>query len=115
MIILAGCPYQVEVKGEDHTKGPYKNHRSSFGTYTFQNGEIHGRDWYKKGDHVISYCGKNWNVAQGLENLGKCQGGLNTSDDDFCPHSPGYTWKYYVYSISEWIDAGRHMTIVSAS
>merc|ERR1711997_288249 len=114
---LNGCPYQVKVsrtKGTDDTKGPYKLLKEYYGTYTIQPGTVNGRDWYKKGDHVISYCGKNWNVAS-EESLGECQGAFFTWDDDECPHEPGYTWKYFVSAIDEWVDAGKSMSIWSDS
>ena len=114
MIILVGCPYQVKVNGADKSKGPYQNHGHAFGTYTIQNGEIHGRDWYKKGDNVISYCGTNWYVTD-MASLGKCEGWFDTSDDDLCPDRPGYTWRYYVQSVDDWFAADRHMKVFSAS
>ena len=118
MIILVGCAYQVEVKGADRSKGPYQNHRHAFGTYTIQNGAIHGRDWYKKvgrpEDYAIWYSGSGWKVGR-ESHKGSSTSSFSTYDDDGCPESVGYTWRYYVESIDDWIDADRHMSIWTAS
>ena len=114
MIILVGCAYQVKVTGEDKSSGPYRNHGHSFGTYTIQNGEIHGRDWWKKGSHAIWYTGASWRVGD-VAHKGSTTSSFITDDDDDCPEGVGYTWRYIVTSIHDWIDAGRHMAIFTAS
>merc|ERR1712110_812419 len=109
-----GCAYQVKVSGADKSKGPYQNHAPSFGTYTIQNGAIHGRDWWKKDSHAIWYTGYSWRVGH-VADKGSTTSYFSTDDDDYCPEGVGYTWEYYVASIDDWIDAGRHMTIFTAS
>ena len=119
MIILVGCPYQVQVSravGTDDTKGPYKLLRTSYGNYKIQPGTISGRDWYKKDYHAIWYHGRKgqWIVGD-VENKGSDKGFFYTDDDDDCPHQPAYTWKYYVSAIDSWINADKSMSIWSAS
>merc|ERR1712079_63292 len=65
-----GCPYQVKVnyaKGEDSDSGPYKLWKSHYGTYTIQNGQIGGRDWYlsSNGKYAIWYSKKKRTVGSG--------------------------------------------------
>ena len=114
IIILVGCAYQVKVTGADFSKGPYQNHGASFGTYTIQNGEINGRDWWKKGNKAIWYNGSGWKVGN-ADKKQTSTSEFSTWDDDGCPEDVGYTWRYYVRSIDDWIDADRHMHIVAAS
>ena len=114
MIILVGCAYQVKVSGADKSSGPYRNHGPSFGTYTIQNGEIHGRDWWKKGNKAIWYSKGKWRVGhEDKKGSDVCE--FYTDDDHACPDGPGYTWRYYVSSIDEFVDANRHMSIFTAS
>merc|ERR1711936_160515 len=110
---IHGCAYQVRVtvRTKDSNHGPYQNHVASFGTYTIQNGEIHGRDWWKKGNgKAIWYDGGGWNVGD-EEYKGTRTSELFTYDDQKCPEGTGYTWRYWVSSINDWVDAGRHMYI----
>merc|ERR1711953_190692 len=109
-----GCPYQAAVKyasGEDTDSGPYKLWKKYYRTYTIQNGQIGGRDWYLSSDgRAIWYSGTGWVV--GLEHGKGSRGGVFwNSDDDKCPHQPGFNWTYYVGAIKQIIDAGRGMSI----
>merc|ERR1712183_813359 len=112
---INGCPYQVKVqrtKGTDDTKGPYKLLKKLYGTYTIQLGTVNGRDWYKKDgtQYAIWYSGSRWIVGT-EDGLGSSGAIIYTDDDDKCPHQPGYTWKYYVPAIGNFVDAGKSMSM----
>merc|ERR1711997_482969 len=112
---IHGCAYQVTIKGAmDH--GPGKLHKEYYGTYTIQLGSFSGRDWYKKDGHAIWYNRDkgDWVVGP-AEAKGGDKGWFYTNDDDDCPHQPGFSWKFFVSAIDEWIDAGTSMSIYSAS
>merc|ERR1712224_119432 len=92
-----GCPYQVKVnyvKGEDSDSGPYKLLKKYYGTYTIQNGQIGGRDWYLSSNekYAIWYNGNygQWVVGQ-EHKKGTDWRVFRNYDDDKCPLSRGIT------------------------
>merc|ERR1711997_477130 len=116
---IHGCAYQVKIMGltgTDAKHGPGKLFKEYYGTYTIQLGSFSGRDWYKKDGHAIWYNRDkgDWVVGH-VEGKGGDRGSFYTNDDDNCPNQPGFTWKYFVSAIDEWIDAGTSMSIYSAS
>merc|ERR1711953_1042604 len=125
-----GCPYVVKVEysserefgfsasaklpssSEEPDSGPYKLLKKYYGTYTIQNGHIAGRDWYlsSNGRYAIWYKDGRWRVGtEGNKGSRSCV--FYNTDDDKCPHQPGFNWKYYVSAINEWIDADYGMSI----
>merc|ERR1711953_1448484 len=97
---------------EDPDSGPYKLLKKYYGTYTIQNGHIAGRDWYlsSNGRYAIWYKDGRWRVGpEGNKGTRSCV--FYNTDDDKCPHQPGFNWEYYVSAINEWIDADYGMSI----
>merc|ERR1711953_446837 len=97
---------------EEPDSGPYKLLKKYYGTYTIQNGHIAGRDWYlsSNGRYAIWYKDGRWRVGtEGNKGPRSCV--FYNTDDDKCPHQPGFNWKYYVSAINEWIDADYGMSI----
>ena len=142
MVLLLGCPYQVQVKyysredssfriteieyftwtttttpvdSYDPSRGPYKLYESYYETYTIQTGTFDRRDWYlSSSGHAIWYKDGTWRVGT-KGDKGTTRGVFYTNDDDKCPHQPGFKWKYYVKSINDWVDAGYGMYIERVS
>ena len=91
--------------------GPYKILKEFYGTYTIQGGTLNGRDWYRKGDAVISYVGDAWWISS-VENKGKATGWMYTLDDHKCPNQPpANTWLYWASCLHEWLSVGTKMAI----
>ena len=113
MVLLLGCPYQVQVKyysredssfriteieyftwtttttpvdSYDPSRGPYKLYESYYETYTIQTGTFDRRDWYlSSSGHAIWYQDGKWRVGT-EENKGTTRGVFDTNDDRKCPN-----------------------------
>jgi len=117
--ISNGCPYKVKVgrtKGTNDNKGPYKLLENYYGTYTIQNGLIGGKNWFagsgSRSDKAIWYYEAQGRWIVGLKNnVYTGTGWFSSLDDDDCPDTIYYTWKYYVPAIDDWVDAGKSMAI----
>merc|ERR1711953_1269468 len=108
----ASAPRKLPSSSEEPDSGPYKILKKYYGTYTIQNGHIAGRDWYlsSNGRYAIWYKDGRWRVgSEGNKGSRSCV--FYNTDDDKCPHQPGFNWKYYVSAINEWIDADYGMSI----
>jgi len=108
----SAVPWKQPSSSEEPDSGPYKALKKYYGTYTIQTGTFGGRDWYlsSNGRYAIWYKDGRWRVgSEGNKGSRSCV--FYNTDDDKCPHQPGFNWKYYVSAINEWIDADYGMSI----
>ena len=124
MIVLLGCPRNVRLSyicGYTGTyrdiSGPHMLQPEYFGFYKIQTGLIHGRSWYKstgsgtKAGKAIWYDGRSKWMIGSVYRKGSTRGFAYTTSDHECPHTPGFTWKYWNSSIGEWVGAGKGLNI----
>ena len=106
-----GCCWRTKVAfTKDHINGAYRLHPYIFGFYTMEPGLVNGRNHYAStpgGRFVIAFaCGTWW--VQSKDARGECKGWAHSGwRDEACVHDIEYTWRYYIPSVDQFVDAKK--------